>query len=307
MNIKGKLHRVTNVTAFVTSFLQTGGKPTTGFTNLGPAKVTLATDFPLKKFSGGFVPSMSFSADSNTLGEFTISVADAFKPFRGQIIVFKTLMMPAPFPGMPPLPFLTPIYRSAVFKLNATSTAVQKIFIFEEHTPNEKGISQDNLNARVGTLKKQLKLDRLSASIGKSSVACSAEVKGGKVTFNATVRGSTSDDLSRVIEVKAGDIDFDLPGPDFITTLCVDEDAIEAQIRSGLSDLSDSVSQQLLAQLNQLAPGLTSQATVSVFRVRLEQTDTRVLTVPITNQKIRVPIRSIVPDAAFGVPRALFP
>jgi len=307
MKIKGKLHRITNLGAFVASYLTTDGKPTQGFTNLGTARVHLATDLPSGKFSGGFPPTMSFKTDSNSQGEFSFSVAEALKQSRGQVLVFKNTTMPGPLPGMPPIPVLTPIYRSEAFKFRLTSDIVQKIYIFESTTPNDLGISQQELDKEVSTLRKTLKLDKLSATIGSNRVSCSAEERGGEVKFNAFVRGSTSDDLGRVIEVKAGEIEFDLPGPDFIVTLCVDEDEIEGQIRKGLSDLSKKVSRQLLEELEKNAPGLSSKASISVWRTRFERTGTKSIKVPGMKKSLEVPIHSAVPDAAVGVPRKLFP
>jgi hypothetical protein len=309
MKIKGKLHRITNLNTFVASFLKTGGNPTEGFTNLGKTRVHLATDIPFGKFSGGFPPTVSFKMDSNTGGEFSFDTGDELKKFRGQILAFKTTSM-APLPGMPPIPVITPIYRSAVFKFADISSreqsATKKIFIFEAVTHNDNGISQDELDDEVANLRTSLKLDKLSATILSDRVSTTAEERGGCIKFNAYVRGATSEDLGRVMDVKAGEIDFDLPGPDFITTLCVDEDDIENQIRNGLSDLSKRISAQLLAELDKEAPGLSSQATVSVWRVRFEQTGTKKIKLPLVKKALEIPVRSVVPDAAFGVPKKLF-
>jgi len=312
MKIKGKLHRITSLTTFVADFLKTGGNPKQGFTNFGKTRVHLATDFPLGKFTAALPPAMSFKTDSTSQGDFSFSfnVPDVLKPFRGQILAFKTTSMTPPLPGLPPIPVLSPIYRSAAFKLAAATaqdqSTIHKIFIFEATTPNDLGISQQELDAEVANLRTSLKLDKLSASILSDRVSAKAEERGGEVKFSAFVRGSTSEDLGRVIEIKAGEIDFDLPGPDFITTLCVDEDEIEAQIRKGLADLSKRISQQLLAELEKNAPGLSSQATVSVWRTRFEQTGTVKVKVPLLKKSIEFPVRSVVPDAAFGVPKKLF-
>jgi len=312
MKIKGKLHRITSLNTFVASFLKTGGNPTEGFTTLGTARVHLATDLPTGKFSGGFVPSMSLKTEANNQGEFSFNVSDELKAFRGQVLVFQTTTtIPGPFPGMPPIPVLNPVYRSAVFKFKDVSEQEQKsarkIFIFEATTPTGRGISQKELDKEIAELRKTLKLDKLKATILSNRVSARAEKSGGEVKFNAFVRGSTSADLERVIEVKAGEIDIDLPGPDFIVGLCVDEDDIEAQIRKGLSNLSKKVSQELLDELDKSAPGLSSQATVSVWRTRFVKTGTETVKVPIPGVKqVEIPVHAVVPDAAFGVPKKLF-
>ena len=145
--------------------------------------------------------------DSNTVGEFSFNTGDELKKFRGQILAFKTTSM-APLPGMPPIP-RTPIYRSAVFKfadiLSWEQSATKKIFIFEAVTHNDNGISQDELDDEVANLRTKFSqsLTKLSATILSDRVS-TAEERGGCIKFNAYVRGATSEDLGRVIDVKAG-------------------------------------------------------------------------------------------------------
>lgn len=310
MKFRGKLHRITDLNAFVVSYLQTGGKPTAGFTGYGKARVHLATDVPGGQFAGGFVPGMSLKTDSDSDGDFSFTLSDGLANFRGQIVAYRTSTMASPLPGAPPIPVLDPIYRSAVFRFSdasaAEQNAVQNIFIYQATTPNASGISQADLDAELSTVRKQLGLDKLKATIGSGRVSVRAEKSGGEVKFSAYVRGSTSTDLERVIEVKAGEIDIDLPGPDFIVGLCVDEDQIEGQIRKGLVGLSKKVSQQLLAELDRQAPGVSSQATISVWRTRFVQTGTVNVPVPVTGQNVQIPLYSVVPDAAFGVPKKLY-
>ena len=107
-------------------------------------------------------------------------------------------------------------------------------------------------------------------------------------------------------EVKAGDIDIDLPGPDFIVGLCVSKDDIEAQIRKGLRGLSAKISQGLLAEFNKQAPGASALATISVWRIRYVQTGVKTVNTLPGIPPIVIPIYSVVPDAAFGVPKKLY-
>src|SRR5262245_28119230 len=150
MEIKGKLHRITNVKAFVGSYLTTGGNPTKDFTNWGKTRVHLVTDFPTGQFSGGFIPPMSFKTDTTSQGDFSFAMNDALAKFRGQIIAFQIITTASPLPGMPPIPILAPIYRSAVFRFSDISqeqNAVRNIYIFQTTTPTERGISQEKLDA----------------------------------------------------------------------------------------------------------------------------------------------------------------
>ena len=80
-------------------------------------------------------------------------------------------------------------------------------------TPDDKGISQATLDKEVAALRKAQKLDSLTATILSDSVRVKAKKSGGDLRFSARVRGSTAADLDRLIEVKAGEIDIDLPGP----------------------------------------------------------------------------------------------
>ena len=85
----------------------------------------------------------------------------------------------------------------------------------------------------------------------------------------------------------------------------MDEDEIERSIRSGLAKLSKQISSTLLAELDKQAPGLSSLATVSVWRTRFVATGSKKITIP-GAPPVQVPLLSVVPDAAFGVPRALY-
>ncbi len=309
MNIEGKLHRVTDLKAFVASYVKTGGKPTAGFAPWGKARVHLATDFPSGQFTGGFIPNMSLKADTNSQGVFKFNVSDATAKFRGRVVAFNIGTMAPPFPGLPPIPVLDPIYRSQVFKFSDVSASeqahVQNIFVFQARTPDEDGVSQLDLNDELGDLKKSQKLDKLRATIGPRHISVSAEKSGGDLKFNAHVRGSTGYDLERVIDIKAGEIDIDLPGPDFIVGLCVDEDEIESSIRKGLSKMSAKVSKTLLHELDKQFPGIASQATVSVWRTRHPKTGHKVIKMP-GLPDIRTDLYSVVPDGALGVPKKLY-
>ncbi len=309
----GQLRKVSDLPAFVASWVATGGKPTAGHVSFGKTPVRLVCDFPDGQFSGGFLPPTSLKTDSDADGQFRFDVPEQFETFRGQIVAYDETSIPAPIPNMPPLPVLNPVYRSAPFKITAlpgtggkfAAVTRKPIYIFQARTPDAQGISQATLDKEVTALRKAQKLDSLVATILSDCIRVKAKKSGGDLRFSARVRGSTAADLDRVIDVKAGEIDIDLPGPDWIVGLCVDEDQIERSIRSGLKKLSDKVSAQLLAELAKQAPALGKLATVSVWRTRHVQTGTKTLKIPpLPAQKIAV--YSVVPDAAFGVPRALY-
>ncbi|WP_088282654.1 hypothetical protein [Ideonella sp. A 288] len=310
MKIKGQLRRITDIAAFAASWQATGGKPTAGHAAWGKARVHLATDVPTGQFEGGFVPPMSLKADTDSAGRFGFEVPDGFKPFRGQVVAFQLDSVPSPFPGLPPLPVLSPLYRCAPFKFSDVSVAEQQerqmVYIFPTSLGPADGISQAELDDELGALRKSLKLDKLRATITSSAVDVRAEKDGGDVRFKAHVRGSTSADLGRLIEAKAGEIDIDLPGPDFIVGLCVSKDDIEAGIRKGMAKLSKKVSQRLIADAEQRLGPLASLVTLSVRRSRHVQTGVRVIHLPGGLPDQQVPVFTIVGDPAIGLPRKLY-
>jgi hypothetical protein len=318
MHIQGRLHRVNDLKAFIASFVKNGGRPTAGFAPWAKARVHLATDFPNGEFSGGFLPNMSFKADTNGQGIFKFEVGEAFAKARGRIVAYRVSETESPFPGLPPIPVLDPVYRSQSFKVSEAVEAsnndfahIQDIFVFLAKTPDASGVSQEELDAEIGALRKSQKLDKLRATIGTRRISVTAEKDGGDLKFSAFVRGSTSHDLERVIEVKAGEIDIDLPGPDFIVGLCVDEDEIESSIRKGLSKMSAQVSKTLLNELDKAFPGVASKASVSVWRTRHVHTGTKTVKFPkfpgLPQQPdLHVPQYSVVPDGALGVPKKLY-
>lgn len=310
MKLKGQLQRINNPLKFFASYDKKTGRASDGYVNWGKATLHLATDFPSGQFGLSFIPSMSFKTDANAAGEFKFEVPDGLKSARLQLLAFDVSTIPAPLPGMPPIPVLRPIYRSEIFKFTDVSADEQKetlpVYILKAETPVEHGISQKELDEMLIDARKDLGLDKLRATIQSSKVAVTAEKSGGVVKFSANLRGSTAADLNRVVEIKAGEMDIDLPGPDFITGLCVDEDQIESQIRKGLSGLSKRVSSELLEQLNKAAPGASTEASVSVWRTRHVKTGEKTIKMPAGIPSVTVPLYTVVPDGAFGLPRKLY-
>lgn len=310
----GTVRRITDLPAFIASWLATGGKPTAGHVPWGRTPVRFVCDFPDGVFSGGFLPPTSLKTDTDAEGVFRFEVPEAFDKFRGQIVVYDETTLPSPLPNMPPIPVLNPVYRSVPFKVSAvpkddkdktTLIPGRKIYVFPARTPDDQGIGQAAIDKEVAALRKSLKLDDLTATILSDSVRVKAKKSGGDLRFNARVRGSTAADLDRLIEVKAGEIDIDLPGPDFITGLCVDEDEIERSIRNGLKKLSAKVSKQLLDMAAKEQPVFSKLVSLSVWRTRHVQTGTRNIKVPGAGTQ-KFPVYAVVPDAAIGVPRALY-
>lgn len=305
MKIKGKLHRITSISTFVASFLQTGGKPTAGFVNFGKAKIHVALDAPLNTFGQSFLPNFSFKADANAAGDFTVDVPDSFKTFRGRVIAFESALVDVNLPGIPPIEILSPLYRSAPFALSAVNGTVQKIFVFPSVTPNDQGIPASEISKEAAKLKTSLKLDKVTASIGSNAIKCTAEKSGGTIKFEIHVKPSTTDDLDSLVRLGVEEMDIDLPGPDWIVGLCVSKDDIEKQVRNGVKKFSSSVNSDIKKEIEKAAPGVTALSTITISKVRYPVTSTTTVKLPgIGNQTFSQ--RSIVVDPTIGVPINLY-
>lgn len=318
MNIQGKLHRITNIVSFLSSWLQTNGHPTTGFVGWPKARIALATDFPSAQFSGGFIPNMSMETDTDSQGFFKFAAPElAATTFRGRLVAYNVSSMAVPPIGgvaLPPIPVFEPIYRSQPFKFADVSAAeqaqVQNIYAMQATTPDSEGLTQAMLNERLAGLRTSLKLDKLSASILSNRISVTASKSGGDVKFNAFVVGSTAADLTQVIEAQVGEIDIDLPGPDFIVGLCISKDDIKSAIRKGMADTAKQLSQVMITAKDNLlkqagAGSLSSNVGLTSWRTRHPQTGTTVIKLP-GIPDIHVPTMSVVPDAAFGLPVKLY-
>lgn len=318
MNIQGKLHRITDIAAFLASWLQTNGHPTTGFVAWPKARINLGTDFPSGQFTGGFIPGMSMDTDTDSQGFFKFSAPDlAATPFRGRLVAYNVSSMVMPPIGgiaLPPIPVFEPVYRSQPFKFADVSAAeqvqVQNIYAMEATTPDNQGLTQTMLNERLGALRIALKLDKLSASILSNRISVTASKSGADVKFDAFVVGATGDDLTHVIEAQVGEIDIDLPGPDFIVGLCISKSDIKAAIRTGMADTAKQLSQVMInakdALLKQAgAASLIPTVGLTSWRTRHPQTGTTVVKLP-GLPDLHLPTLSVVPDPAFGLPVKLY-
>jgi hypothetical protein len=313
MNIQGKLHRITDPFAFINSWTATNGKPTAGFTAWPKARIHLGTDFPTGQFVGQITPSMSMETDTDASGFFKFVAPElSATKFRGQIVAYNVSSMAAPNLGiaLPPIPVFELVYRSQAFTFAEVSPAeqaqVRDIFVFQAETPNNMGLSQAHLSDQVASLRQQLKLDALKATITSNRISVSAQKLGGDVKFDAWVTGSIGSDLAQVIEVRVGEIDIDLPGPDFIVGLCVSKSDIEKQIRTGMASAVAQMNKPLLAAKDAMFKTLSKEVTMSVWRTRHAQTGSTTVKLPGGAPELHIPVLSIVPDPAFGVPLRLY-
>ena len=305
MKINAQLHKITNRDQFVASFLATKGKPTTGFADFGPARVHLATDFPLKKFPAegfGFLPNPSFRAEADAKGVFSLTVPDALKDFRGFLIVYQQVGTVQPLPTVPPVPILQPVYRSDAFKLGGVKETRRSIFLLKTKTDDEDGLAQARADQIAADLKSEHKFDRTSITIKEQKLTVRISVRGADVVFNVRLRGATSPDLTEFVEASAEDIDIDLPGPDAIVGLCVSKDDIKKQLRRIIKNSSGLFNDLIEAKI---PAALKSLASFTVHQIRFPVTGQKNVKIPgLPDQSVAT--RSVVPELTAGVPKKLF-
>lgn len=301
MIIKGRLHRVTNRDQFITSYSSTGGEPTTGFKNWGRARLHLATDIPSGKFpeDGGFIPTVSLKANADANGAFSFEVDNKLGDFRAYIIAYEQVTTTSPLPNLPPVPILRPFYRSETFRLNEITNELHKIYVFQERL--DEGFSQSRLDQETAKVRVNRGFDVVRATIKELNVAARIEERNAVATFNVNPRPSTSHDLNKFVEFKVKELDIDLPGPDFIVGLCVDEDQLERQLRKEVSNLADVLNSTIMSAI---PAALRPIASVTVHQVRLPVTGHRKIKVS-AKTEVEVPTRSLIPDISVGVPRRL--
>jgi len=319
MIIQGKFHRITNAAAFLESWLQTNGHPTVGFVAWPKARIHLGTDFPSGKFTGGFTPSMSMETDTDSQGFFKFSALElAATPFRGRLVAYNVsskVMPPIGGVALPPIPVFEPVYRSQPFKFADVSAAeqaqLQHIYAMQTTTPDNQGLTQTQLNDQLGPLRTLLKLDKLSASILSNRISVTASKSGGDLKFDAFLVGSTGDDLTQVVEAQVGEIDIDLPGPDFIVGLCISKSDIKAAIHKDLPNTLKQVNQMMITAKDTLlkqagAGSLIPKVGLTSWRTRHPQTGTIIVKLPGGAPDVHLPALSVVPDPAIGIPVKLY-
>jgi hypothetical protein len=100
-------------------------------------------------------------------------------------------------------------------------------------------------------------------------------------------------------------MEIDLPGPDWITGLCVSKGDIEKQVRGGVKGFTATVNQKIKDEIEKAAPGVSALATITITKVRYPVTSTTTIKLPgVGNQSF--PVRSIVVDPTIGVPIGLY-
>lgn len=311
MILKGSIHQVTDLKGFAQSYIKTNGKPDAkSFKPFPNLTLHLALGFPLPFNAPSFLPQTSLKAKTNGSGAFQFTIPGGFpESTDAYLIAYQTLMT---VPGLD-VPILGPVYRSATFKLGAIDSEVQKIFVAPITAPESSGITSSEISAETKAAAKSIKdLDSLTATIKGDGIGVVAKGRGAEITFRIGLSPSTSHDLNQFVKHKIHDMDIDLPGPDFLTGLCVDEDDIESQIKKSITKLVASFQGEIKGQvIDQIAAAsgqpeavvkalFDSQVSLTFKQVRYPMVETKKVG-PFTFQ-----FRSIVMDPCIGLPRKLF-
>ncbi|MBL7728589.1 MAG: hypothetical protein JNM68_12920 [Dinghuibacter sp.] len=318
MKINGTIFEVTNLPQFATSFILNPNNPQSNTFKAAPnIRVHLSSAIP---GFGGFFPGLSLNVHSASDGKFSFNVSAAqlaqlklnklayFVAYRktGSVNILGN-----------EITIFEPVYRSATFDITKLgfSKAI-KLFFAPQSVPNESGITQAQVDAQVKAAKKDFKdIEKLSATIQTGKVSVKGSGRGADIKFAIDLGVSTSFDLNRFITGKLKDLDIDLPGPDFITGICVSKDDIEKQIEKAISNIvkdsnktiKDTLVNELAAQTGQskavIKTLLDSTASITFSKLSFPVTGHKTITVPIVNQTIKIDILSVVPKLSIGFPR----
>ncbi|MBX3241977.1 MAG: hypothetical protein KIT80_13395 [Chitinophagaceae bacterium] len=304
MKISGKAHEVHNLFGFLQSYLQSNGKPNVN-TYQAAANLTvyLAPKVPLPSF----FPNQSLKVTTGQNGAFSFNAASLNKAFDYFLIAYKKTGE-IKVANLPSIPIYEPVYRSDTFKLKDISNF--NFYFAGYAVPKEKGITNEQIKAKANDAKKKIKdLKKISTSIASTHINVKAEGRGAEITFDLDINPYTGFDLNRFIKHQLKKFDVDLPGPDFLTGLCVSKDDIEKEVNKGFTDIMKQVSGEIkdlvISQIasqtglpkNTIKTHFDGNATMTVSSVTYPVLKTeKVLNIPIT-------FRSVTPKISFGFPR----
>lgn len=310
--IHGQAFKITDLAGFAKNPLDPDPKT---FVPFGGLTLVVTLDFP-----GGFsgqIPAVTINGKADAQGHFTVDLGNfSSLPNQGYLLAFDTIgTFEDPFiKGKRPI--LAPVYRSSAFELKAVTPDLRKIFIAPKKAPAGFGISQDQVDSQVDTVVKALRqqgapIDTLTAFINDGLIHVSGTGRGATFKFDINIKAATGNDLSQFMTDDVENFDIDLPGPDFITTIFVDEDKILRQIKDGVAALVGTLNARIrtafIEEIHQQAPGVNA---TDLFDHTVSTTFEKLLFPIVSQRKLGLHIvvnrRLITGDPVFGFPRALY-
>jgi hypothetical protein len=263
--------------------------------------------------SGSFFPLLSVKTSTNAAGAYTLNISDEHPAQLPALRAFLLVYQPSGSvsAGGQTVQLFSLLYRSTSFDLQPGDQVAAPIFVRREAGRADQAITQAEITRQVSAIQNKQKFDDMNAQIGDRKVAVRVADRGAKVTFDIELRGSSSPNLNEFIDFKIRNFAIDLPGPDFITTLCANEKEIERTVRSEVLSLERSANKEILTRIvKSVSQATLLPATVveDFFR------DNATVSIPAINtprQSFREGSnvgfrRSIFLDVSIGVPRRLF-
>lgn len=262
------------------------------------------------------LPDFSVNATTGADGRFAINT-DPMSPFitsdaRMYVVAYRRLTSVS-LPWGPPFPLFAPCYRSATFEPRSLHDNEVRIYFFRRPTPDTAAIRQATVSAQVDAARASLPdVERLTATVQSAGIHVRAEGGGGTVDLDIRLKPATGPDLEDFLDHSVENIEIDLPGPDFLTTLCVDEDELRNQIRSGIADALDPFNAQIKDGVVSSVAAATGRSQEEVRSVldNLATLTFEAIRFPVTDSVAvgpwRVDMRGIAPDPTFGFPRRLY-
>ena len=258
---------------------------------------------------GSFFPTMSVKTTTNAVGAYTLTVSDERPAQRGFLLVYQPSASIS-VAGQS-LEFFSLLYRSSSFDLKPGDRVAAPLFVRRVVGRPEQGITQTEISKQAAAIRTANKFDDMDIRIGNQGLAVRIADRGAKVTFDIALRGSSSPNLNELIDLKVRNFAIDLPGPDFITTLCVNEKEVERTARVEASSLERSANNRIQTQIVDSvaqATGLPRAAVEAFFR---ENVTVSIPAINTVRQSVKVGpnvglVPTIVLDVSLGIPRRLF-
>ncbi|MBW7454417.1 hypothetical protein ACFOLF_19910 [Paenibacillus sepulcri] len=306
MNVIGKLHEVTNVTLFISSYSTNPAHPNpASYKPMADAQIFLGTDFPAG-FANSFIPGFSFQTKTDAAGSFNIAVPDAYpKTIKGYLLATHTIMKIPPFN----IPIYAPVYRSQTFQFNQINSKVQDIYVMRVDGTTQQSFTQAQISAMTTGVQQKMGLDSLSAFINDGSIGIVGKDQGATLKADLYLSPFTGPDLNTFISEKVDNIDIDLPGPDFIVGLFVSKDEIAKQFKQGIHNMMPSLNKQIIDRIqkemgmliSQLETSTNSKVTMTFEKLRYPVVETKTI-----GGLFTIKTRAIIPDLFVGISRKLF-
>ena len=306
MNVNGKLHEVTNIPLFISSYSANPAHPNpASFKPMADAQVFLGTDFPVG-FTNNFIPGFSFQTKTDANGVFSIFVPDGFPTtIKAYLLATHTIMkIPPPIN----VPITAPVYRSQTFQFSQINSKVQDIFVVRIDGTLKQAFTQAQISVMTTGIQQQMNLDSLSAFINDGSIGIVGKDQGATLKADLFLSPFTGPDLTNFIREKVDNIDIDLPGPDLIVGLFVSKEEIAKQFRQGIHNMMPALNKQIIDRIQKdfgmmislLETSTNSKVTITFEKLRYPVVDTKII------GPFIIKTRSIVPDLFVGISRKLF-